>query len=50
MVDTVNEIDRDTYFARSIPKSQVTDEGLIPSDVLKNMADFQIHFRDQPDL
>ena len=50
MVDTVTEQVRDTYFARSIPKSQVNEEGVIPSEILKNVGDFQIHFRDQPDV
>ena len=49
MVDSVTDSDRDTYFARSIPKSLVTDSGEIPSDVLNSSCDFQIHFRDQPE-
>lgn len=49
MVDSVMDTDRDIYFARSIPKSLVTDSGEIPSDVLNNSCDFQIHFRDQPE-
>jgi hypothetical protein len=58
IVDSVNDADRDTYFARSIPKVLVSEHGSgdnveISSEMLKaagTNVEFQIHFRDQPDL
>ena len=50
MVDSLTDQDRDTYFARSIPKSLVNDLGEIPTDtelLTNHSCDFQIHFRDQ---
>lgn len=52
MVDSLTDQDRDTYFARSIPKSLVNDLGEIPTDtelLTTHSCDFQIHFRDQPE-